>query len=267
MNKIFIVILVIALLSIFLASTNIIDFNIVKVSSIHAVGDNDNACDRCGVSCHLGEGKIGICSLEKVCIPIDQYAGKRCCYSKDCPLKYGCNTTGWCVFVSGAPFLPQSYIDGYITYETIIGKAVEDKKLTDAIGDKYKAKALVAAIISQESGWKTDAHRIEYGVCKPPPYDQSDEHSYGLMQVIPCFHPECDPKLKENTQEGITENIYCGTGYLKDGVNKCRTIEGAIANYNSNSCNPDDTVPNYVPRVMGYYYLWLEYILVNEKPA
>lgn len=124
-------------------------------------------------------------------------------------------------------------------YNGIITNAVKQYPLN---GVKNPV-ALVSALISKESSWNEKATRVE-----PPTATRASVTSYGLMQIIPDFHLECDgAKIRDFD---ATENINCGVRFLSTNIRDCGSIEGGLRKYNTGNCNGNTYDSQYVQKIM-----------------
>ena len=154
---------------------------------------------------------------------------------------------------SGNPM--KSYENEYNKYAAYIDAAVKQNNL-----NIENPKALVAALITQESLWNERAYRNE---------PQINDASYGLMQIVPSYHPECNTaKIKAYD---IEESINCGVKYLSDNLKECGTVEKALIKYNSGNCNGKTFDAQYVNKIYSNsnsnYNNWKACIKSKEQAA
>jgi hypothetical protein len=133
--------------------------------------------------------------------------------------------------------IQSSYVTKYNTHKDEIATALSLYPLSGV----QEPQALVAALISRESGWNERAYRSE---------PKLNDASYGLMQIVPSLHPECDSeKIKAYDS---AESIKCGVRFLGQNIKDCSgSVEGALRKYNSGSCNGNTYDPNYVNQILN----------------
>ncbi len=128
------------------------------------------------------------------------------------------------------------YADRYAYYFSDIKAAVLKHNL-----DIPNAEALVAGLITVESSWNENARRYEPKI---------RDSSYGLMQIVPSYHPECD---KEKLIADPIYNIDCGVGILSKYIADCNgDVEGGLRKYNTGSCTGQTYDPQYVQKILTY---------------
>jgi hypothetical protein len=137
--------------------------------------------------------------------PLDPNAGS--CKEKVVP---GATLAG--VRTTKCDSIPSNFKSAYERYRNTIATAVEVNDLDAKMG-RSDALALVAAVISQESGWNERAQPGDGGT------------SFGLMQVRVDKHPEC--ASIGDVKNDYVANIKCGTKILadlsrRDGINTPR---------------------------------------------
>lgn len=124
--------------------------------------------------------------------------------------------------------------ENYNRYKDKIQEAITEHKLGQYVDEP---EVLVAAVISQESQWNPNA------------YNENDP-SYGLMQIVPKFHSECD--TAKITSYDVEENIDCGVQFLASLAQE--HMDDPPRTYH---CKPG-TAPSYsgVDAVIRYYNGW-----------
>ena len=128
--------------------------------------------------------------------------------------------------------LRASFVAGYNQYSRTIKNAADNYLRSSGIDNP---EALVAAMITKESAWNKWAIN-------------PDDPSYGLMQIVPSWHPECD--VNKITSFDVNENIRCGVAFLSREIQRCGSIKGALKAYNSGQCK-GITTGYYAENILG----------------
>ena len=199
----------------------------VKCERFVTEGDCGNQAIKCGLSC-----KWDPAANRPSNIDVNQYIRDG---SLD-PDKGACKekvVSG--VALASCSSVDSSYMTGYNKYKDKVATQLSVFPL-DGVSNP---QALVAALIAKESDWNERA------------YNPGDP-SYGLMQIVPKSHPECD--ASKLTSYDVDENLKCGIRFLSGNIRACGgSVEGALRKYNSGSCSGTTSDPNYVGYIMGTF--------------
>lgn len=165
-----------------------------------------------------------------------------------------------------------NFIASYNMYRDVIEKSVAKYDFSPYYD---RPKALVAGLISQESGWKKEA--VSYcgsaGIMQFTPQTARD---YGLnvpkydfeecnIQLCgkkvsscnACTAHKCD--LTNDERFDPYKSIEAGVHLLYDNIKRCGSVEGGLRMYNSGKCY-EEANPGYVSRVLGYAEEWKKYV-------
>ncbi|MFB0918892.1 MAG: lytic transglycosylase domain-containing protein, partial [Clostridiaceae bacterium] len=124
---------------------------------------------------------------------------------------------------------------GLLIYILKAGAEIAIPYTNDELVDKYASKyglqkSLVAAVIFQESGYRTDV--------------VSNKGAMGLMQIMPETGKWIAGKLNEDfTEENLLKpetNVKYGTWYLDYLISRYKNAATALAAYNAGPGNVDD---------------------------
>ncbi len=129
-------------------------------------------------------------------------------------------------------------------------KTVDIERLVPIIADAARTHGvdakLIHAVIRAESGYNTSA--------------VSNKGAIGVMQLIPATAQ----RYGVSNLTDATENIFCGTRYLRDLLNMFNgNVELALAGYNAgehavqragNRIPPYPETQAYVPKVLSFYH-------------
>lgn len=149
----------------------------------------------------------------------------------------------------GAEFTPEHKVLSGKLYTEFMGRALFSPYINQIALEIGVPAPLVHAVISVESAFNPNA--------------RSHAGAQGLMQLMPFTAKRFGV---EDSFDPI-ENIRGGTIYLKFLLEKFNDVELALAGYNAGEnavvrhgyqIPPYKETQNYVPRVMAYYYLYLQ---------
>ena len=166
-------------------------------------GDCNSESKKCGLSCEWDPAArrpspIGDVNEALTGGSLDPNSGA--CKTKVVPgiSLAGTSTTGTATAQCNA--VPSNFKAAYETYKDKIATAIDTFGLGTKVGSRAEAAALVAGVISQESGW----------VMKTG----DGGTSFGLMQIHLSVHPECSSL--GDVKSDPEANIKCGVKILSD---------------------------------------------------
>ncbi|MFA4819805.1 MAG: transglycosylase SLT domain-containing protein [Candidatus Aenigmatarchaeota archaeon] len=189
--------------------------------------------------------------------------------------------------------LPASFVAGYNQYSGTIKNAADNYLRSSGIDNP---EALIAGIISQESAWKSNAvsqcasagiaqfiskTARDYGLYVPQTPGEYEwaycrigtekcklANSAGVLvetKVSSCN--ACTPsncKWKEDERFNPEKSIRALANHVKDLMNRCGSLDGAIKAYNSGSCLSEANT-GYLSKVKSYYLKWKS--CLGRQPA
>lgn len=166
-------------------------------------------------------------------------------YQKNFPNRFLLNSG----LLYATEFSPEHKLLSGKLYTEFMGRAIFSPYINQIASEVGVPAPLVHAVISVESAFNPNA--------------RSHAGAQGLMQLMPFTAKRFGV---EDSFDPI-DNIRGGTIYLKFLLEKFKDVELALAGYNAGenavvrhgyNIPPYKETQNYVPRVMAYYYLYLQ---------
>jgi len=170
--------------------------------------------------------------------------------------------------------IPNEFIAKYNVYKDAIGRSVRDPG-HDLTKYHPKPEALVAGLISHESGWNPSAVS-PCGAAGLMQFTPPTARNYNLkvpnypfvecrMDLCGKLVSECNSctpdkcRMDEDERFDPEKAIEAGVRHLYDAVSKCGGVEAGLRMYNSGNCYKEAN-PGYVSKVLSYAKEWEKYV-------